>query len=136
LDRSIGQQARGEDLPESFVVRTPAELRELVIEQRFLDLFGAGAALELSTGKRPVKHEMAYAFGMADGVRGSDCAALGDAQERKVLELCRIHDRLEILHPRFEGNLRGVPIRQSASTRVVTNVRVITRELFDPMAPD
>ena len=66
---------------------------------------------------------------MPCGVGDGDRAALGDAEQREPLQAEGVDHRLEVAHPRVEGErvVVDVPVRQAAAALVVADQRVPLR---------
>jgi hypothetical protein len=136
LGRPLGQELRCEYLAEGAVVGTPAELDQLAQQHRFVDLPLSAAAHQPPAREPSVQDEVAHALRVADGVCDGRGRTLGEAEQRKALELHGVDHRLEVAHPGLEGNLGGIAVGEAAATRVEAHQRVAARQALDPVAPD
>src|SRR5262249_10916662 len=81
---ALGNEARGEDLPERRIVRTPTETNQL--DERAIELFVLGvAARGETTGVTTVKDQTRDSLGMGGGISHARRRTLRDAEQRERL---------------------------------------------------
>jgi hypothetical protein len=111
LRGAFGHELRGEDLAERGVVRAPADLRELAVEQELVDRFLAVAALQASAREPAVEDEVAHALRMAYRVSDGGGGTLRHAEQREAVQLRRVDHRFQVAYPGLERHLGRVAVR-------------------------
>src|SRR5208282_2782795 len=119
-------QQGGKDLTERRVVSAPT-----LFDQRLY--CGKAFAIRCRHVRPPVgprreaavQNQMRYPFWMPDGIGNRHGAALRKSEQRKTAEPGGVSDGFHVAHPRIEGNLVDVPIRQAVAARVVSDQSVI-----------
>ncbi|MNR13798.1 hypothetical protein D3C85_1302260 [compost metagenome] len=136
LRRAARDELRGEELAEGRVLLPPAQFRQPRHQLGFLAHLGTQVALEAPPGVATVQHEVAHPLGMRHGVRHGDRRALGNAQQREMIDAGGVHDGFEITQPRLEGQVIHVAVREATATFVVAHERVVLRQRAQHVAPD
>ena len=134
LVRSPWNEPAGEHLAKARIVRAPSEAHQS--RHCIAHFFLSRRALLSAKRERAIQNKVRHAFRVPQRVGDGHGAALGYSQEREALDADHIDDRLEIGHPRVEGELIDVPVGHAITSRVVTNQRVLARQPAKDMAPN
>jgi hypothetical protein len=79
---------------------------------------------------------MHHALGVLDRITDRNGAALGDTQQRETFDAGGVDDGFQVAHEGLEGNLLDLPIGQAVAACVVSDQRMIPRELAIEMPPN
>ena len=135
LGRRVGKQQVGEQLQVGGVVLSPPELDHLDLRLDGGAPLGGRVAAQRAARERPQQHQVADALGVPNGVGDRDRAPLRRAEQRELVELGGVDDRLEIADEHVERGVGRVVIRQAAPARVVAIETKARADRVEPGAP-
>ena len=120
----LGHQHGAEKLAEGRVLLAPTHPDQ--VDQRFgLQLaLAVEVAVVAPPGIAAVQHQPRNPLGMLHREGHAHRRALRNPQQRKTLQLQRIHHRLQVAHPAVHVVVRHIPVRQARPARVIADQRV------------
>src|SRR6516162_8531904 len=133
--RGLGNKERREQLAERRIVLAPVlphQRSHSCTSSDFVRVSAGTPALRISSPE----YEMRHALRMLDHVGDGDRTALGNPEQRKLVEMSRIDDAFEVQQHRLEGQIAHLSIRETTAPLVVTNEPILRRSAFNPVPPD